>query len=420
MLAHRSIPSPSHNLSCEPLFDTSPKHIRLGSNYHFQRRCGLSSGAKQAFALSRRSIEVCCSSTSSPGVLTSEQASVYNEPGDKLGVLLLNLGGPDKLEDVQPFLYNLFADPDIIRLPRLFRFLQKPLARLISTLRAPKSSEGYAAIGGGSPLRKITDEQAAALAKELERKGLPAKIYVGMRYWYPFTEEAIDKVKADGINRLVILPLYPQFSISTSGSSLRLLESIFRRDEYLLNMKHTVIPSWYHRKGYVKSMSNLIKNELLKFEKPEEAHIFFSAHGVPVSYVEKAGDPYKDEMEECVDFIMKDLRQEGVICEHTLAYQSRVGPVEWLRPYTDQTIRDLGERGIKSLLVVPISFVSEHIETLEEIDMEYRELAEESGITNWRRVPALGCEPTFIADLADAVIESLPFVGPLSAHQVCS
>lgn len=341
-----------------------------------------------------------------------------NNREEKIGVLLLNLGGPETLEDVQPFLYNLFADPDIIRLPRLLRFLQQPLAQFISRMRAPKSREGYAAIGGGSPLRKITEEQANSLRVALEGKNLQAKVYVGMRYWHPFTEEAIQMIKKDKITRLVVLPLYPQFSISTSGSSLRLLEEIFREDEYLVNMQHTVIPSWYQREGYVKAMATLIDKELKNFERPREVMIFFSAHGVPRAYVEEAGDPYKDEMEHCVRLIMTELRLRGIPNEHTLAYQSRVGPVEWLKPYTDDTITELARKGVKSLLAVPISFVSEHIETLEEIDVEYRELALESGIRNWGRVPALGCEQTFITDLADAVIEALPYVGAMAVSNV--
>ncbi|CAN4086558.1 unnamed protein product [Withania somnifera] len=268
---------------------------------------------------------------------------------EKIGVLLLNLGGPDTLQDVQPFLFNLFADPDIIRLPRLFRFLQRPLAQLISVLRAPKSREGYAAIGGGSPLRKITDEQASALKMALETKEVPANVYVAMRYWRPFTEEAVHK-----------------------------------------------------------SMANLIEEELHNFTKPEEVMVFFSAHGVPVSYVEDAGDPYRDQMEECIFLIMKELKARGINNDHTLAYQSRVGPVQWLKPYTDEVLVELGQKGVKSLLAVPVSFVSEHIETLEEIDMEYKELALESGIENWGRVPALNCTSSFITDLADAVIEALP------------
>ncbi|GMN25967.1 hypothetical protein TIFTF001_001124 [Ficus carica] len=300
---------------------------------------------------------------------------------DRIGVLLLNLGGPETLDDVQPFLFNLFADPDIIRLPRLFRFLQKPLAQFISVFRAPKSKEGYAAIGA-----TLIFIQAEELKKSLWSKNVPANVYVGMRYWHPFTEEAIEQIKRDGITKLVVLPLYPQFSISTSGSSLRLLESIFREDEYLVNMQHTVIPS--------------------------------CAHGVPLAYVEEAGDPYKAEMEECVDLIMEELEKRKINNPFTLAYQSRVGPVEWLKPYTDETIIDLGKKGVKNLLAVPISFVSEHIETLEEIDVEYKELALESGIENWGRVPALGCEPTFISDLADAVIESLPYVGAMAVSNL--
>ncbi|KAL6634151.1 hypothetical protein ACP70R_026822 [Stipagrostis hirtigluma subsp. patula] len=358
-------------------------------------------------------------SSASEAVLTSQsdfrKLLVGNE---KIGVLLLNLGGPETLDDVQPFLFNLFADPDIIRLPRLFRFLQKPLAKFISVVRAPKSKEGYASIGGGSPLRQITDAQAEALRKALCEKDVPAKVYVGMRYWHPFTEEAIEQIKRDGITKLVVLPLYPQFSISTSGSSLRLLESIFREDEYLVNMQHTVIPSWYQREGYIKAMATLIENELIKFPEPQKVMIFFSAHGVPLAYVEEAGDPYKAEMEECVDLIMEELEKRGITNPCTLAYQSRVGPVEWLKPYTDETIIELGQKGVKSLLAVPISFVSEHIETLEEIDVEYKELALESGIKHWGRVPALGCESTFISDLADAVIESLPYVGAMAVSNL--
>ncbi|XP_077210691.1 ferrochelatase-1, chloroplastic-like [Tasmannia lanceolata] len=333
---------------------------------------------------------------------------------EKIGVLLLNLGGPETLHDVQPFLFNLFADPDIIRLPRLFGFLQQPLAQLISVLRAPKSKEAYASIGGGSPLRRITDEQGHALKMVLEAKEMPVNVYVGMRYWHPFTEEAIHQIKKDKVTKLVVLPLYPQFSISTSGSSIRLLQNIFREDSYLARLPVSIIQSWYQREGYIKSMADLIEKELKSFSKPEEAVIFFSAHGVPLTYVEDAGDPYRDQMEECITLIMEELKSRGVDNEHTLAYQSRVGPVQWLKPYTDEVIVELGQKGVKSLLAVPVSFVSEHIETLEEIDMEYKELALESGIENWGRVPALGCTSSFISDLADAVIEALPSATAMS------
>jgi ferrochelatase len=320
----------------------------------------------------------------------------------RVGVLLLNLGGPEQLSDVRPFLYNLFSDPEIIRIP--FRWLQKPLAWFISTSRAQKSQENYRQIGGGSPLRRITEEQANALQVNLRGKGLDASVYIGMRYWNPFTEEAIAQIKKDGIQELVVLPLYPQFSISTSGSSFRLLEDLWNADPELQKIKYTVIPSWYDRPGYVESMSDLLRQELDQCADPEKATIFFSAHGVPVSYVTEAGDPYQTEIEGCTALIMKTLNRPN---PHVLAYQSRVGPVEWLQPYTEDKLEALGEEGVKELVVVPVSFISEHIETLQEIDMEYRELAQEAGIDHFRRVPALNTYPKFINDLGDMVIEAL-------------
>jgi len=320
----------------------------------------------------------------------------------RVGVLLLNLGGPDQLEDVRPFLYNLFSDPEIIRIP--FPWLQKPLAWLIATSRAQKSQENYRQIGGGSPLRRITEEQAQALKASLEQKGQAAQIYIGMRYWYPFTEEAIARIKRDRIEQLVILPLYPQFSISTSGSSFRLLEQLLAEDPSLAAMEHTVIPSWYDRPGYLQAMAQLIAHEVDRFPDPDAVHIFFSAHGVPVSYVEEAGDPYQREIEACTTLVMQTLNRPNA---HTLAYQSRVGPVEWLKPYTEDAIEELAATGVESLLVVPVSFVSEHIETLQEIDMEYREIAEAAGIHHFERVPALNTHPVFIGELADIVIDAL-------------
>ncbi len=320
----------------------------------------------------------------------------------RVGVLLLNLGGPEQLADVRPFLFNLFSDPEIIRLP--VPWLQKPLAWLISTSRARKSQENYKKIGGGSPLRRITEEQAQALQTQLHQQGYDAKVYIGMRYWHPFTEEAIARIKRDQIDRLVILPLYPQYSISTSGSSFRLLQQIWEKDASLDAIDYTVIPSWYKRPGYLQAMAQLIAQELDHFPTPDQVHVFFSAHGVPISYVEEAGDPYQREIEECTQLIMKTLNRPNA---YTLAYQSRVGPVEWLKPYTDDALHELAKQGVKDLVVVPISFVSEHIETLEEIDIEYRELAEAAGIENFHRVPALNTHPTFIHDLSALVVDAL-------------
>lgn len=320
----------------------------------------------------------------------------------RVGVLLLNLGGPEQLEDVRPFLYNLFSDPEIIRLP--FPWLQKPLAWLISSRRAKISQENYKKIGGGSPLRRITEEQAIALRQQLEANGHNAEVYVGMRYWHPFTEEAIAQIKRDQISNLVILPLYPQFSISTSGSSFRQLETLWEQDPELQKIEYTVIPSWYRHSGYLQAMADLINRELDQCPNPDQVHIFFSAHGVPQSYVDDLGDPYQKEIEDCTKLIMQTLNRPN---DYTLAYQSRVGPIEWLKPYTDEAIKELAHKGVKDLMIVPISFVSEHIETLEEIDIEYREVAEEAGIENFYRVPALNTHPLFISDLADLVEEAL-------------
>jgi protoporphyrin/coproporphyrin ferrochelatase len=320
----------------------------------------------------------------------------------RVGVLLLNLGGPEQLSDVRPFLYNLFSDPEIIRLP--FRWLQKPLAWLISTSRASKSQENYRQIGGGSPLRRITEEQGNALQKVLRDQGMDATVYIGMRYWNPFTEEAIAQIKQDGVEDLVVLPLYPQFSISTSGSSFRILEDLWKEDPELQKINYTVIPSWYDRPGYVESMADLVRQELDHCTNPHEATVFFSAHGVPVSYVKEAGDPYQTEIENCTALIMKALNRPN---PHVLAYQSRVGPIEWLQPYTEDELVALGEKGTEELVVVPVSFISEHIETLQEIDMEYREIALEAGIKQFRRAPALNTYPKFINDLGNMVVEAL-------------
>ncbi|KAL7572218.1 hypothetical protein ACA910_011749 [Epithemia clementina (nom. ined.)] len=354
----------------------------------------------------------------STSLVSDQSAEKSQKP--RVGVLLLNLGGPERTEDVEGFLYNLFADPDIIQLPGPLAPLQPWIARFISQRRAPKSRQAYDSIGGGSPILKYSQEQARLIAQQVDAKfGLAVKTYIGMRYWHPFTEQALDEIQRDQIQALVIVPLYPQFSISTSGSSLRVLQEEFSQPYFATkypNMIHTVVPSWYHRPGYVKAMVDLLMKQLNSFTDEElEAqrlanpdikpkHVLFSAHGVPQSYI-AAGDPYQMQMEECVEGISKNLPNDVQV---HLSYQSRVGPIEWLRPYTDDVLPRLGqELHVKNLVVVPVSFVSEHIETLEEIDIEYRELAEECGIVNWRRCPALNTHPGFVNDMADLVYEAL-------------
>ena len=324
----------------------------------------------------------------------------------RVGVLLLNLGGPERIQDVKPFLYNLFSDPEIIRLP--LAAMQKPLAWLISSLRSGKSQQAYRSIGGGSPLRRITKQQAQELQTSLRQKGVDATSYVAMRYWHPFTESAVADLKADGVDQVVVLPLYPHFSISTSGSSFRELQRLRNTDPAFSRLPIRCIRSWYDHPGYIQALANLIAREILACEDPATAHIFFSAHGVPKSYVEDAGDPYQLEIVACSKLILEQLRQQlGHSNPFTLAYQSRVGPVEWLKPYTEDALQELGEQGVKDLVVVPISFVSEHIETLEEIDIDYRELATAAGVKNFRRVPALDTDPAFIAALTDLVEQAM-------------
>jgi protoporphyrin/coproporphyrin ferrochelatase len=316
----------------------------------------------------------------------------------RVGILLFNLGGPETLDDVRPFLLNLFSDPDIIRLP--WRALQKPLAWLISMQRHGLSRSYYEKIGGGSPLRRITDEQAAALEEALARRGITARAYVGMRYWRPFLEDALDQIRRDQVNHLVVLPLYPQFSISTTGSSLnRMNELLGKNAEEAPRL--SVIKEWHDDPGYIAALTAAIREELIKFPDQEisRAHIVFSAHSVPVRYVDE-GDPYLDQTRETVRLVMEQLGNDR---PHSLSFQSKVGPVKWLRPSTDETIRRLAREGVSQVLLVPVSFVSEHIETLYELDILYRHVAEEVGITEYRRVPALNCRPDFINALAGLV-----------------
>ena len=324
----------------------------------------------------------------------------------RVGVLLMNLGGPERIKDVGPFLYNLFSDPEIIRLP--IPVFQKPLAWLISTLRSGKSQKAYKSIGGGSPLRRITEQQARELQSQLRERGIEATSYVAMRYWHPFTESAVADIKADGIEQVVVLPLYPHFSISTSGSSFRELSRLRKADEVFQKLSIRCIRSWFDQSGYILAMAELIQKQILACNSPENVHICITAHGVPKSYVEDAGDPYKDEIENCSILIIDQLdKLLGYTNPYTLSYQSRVGPEEWLQPYTENVLENLGKSGVRELVIVPISFVSEHIETLQEIDIEYRDIAIKNGISNFRRVPALNTYSVFINGLADLVAECL-------------
>lgn len=316
----------------------------------------------------------------------------------RIGILLFNLGGPETLADVKPFLYNLFSDPEIIRLP--IRAMQKPLAWLISTARYKKSSGYYEQIGGGSPLRKITGEQAGALDSKLAERGVEVKVYVGMRYWPPFIEDALEQVWEDRITELVVLPLYPQFSVSTTGSSLNRLSQLIQANGRSVP-RIIEVNNWHDDLGYIDVLKQSVAEELVKFSDPtpQRTHIVFSAHSVPVRYIEE-GDPYLEQTRRTVELVMTRL---GPDRPHSLAFQSKVGPVKWLGPSTDQALRKLAAEACSQVLVVPVSFVSEHIETLYELDILYQGVAAEAGIAEYRRVPAFNCRPDFIGVLADLV-----------------
>lgn len=315
-----------------------------------------------------------------------------------VGVVLFQLGGPDSPEAVEPFLYNLFSDPDIIDLP-VGRWARQPLARLAASSRAKKVQHHYAAIGGRSPIRELTERQAAALEVELGRS-LRARVVVAMRYWHPLSEEAIAKLEAAGVNELVLLPLYPQYSKTTSGSSLNEWKRKYkpRPDVPVRTIHH-----FYDHSLYLQALVEKINLGLQSFALPENVQLVFSAHGVPVSIIE-AGDPYVGQTEETVRLVLK---AGGWRNPHLLCYQSKVGPGRWVQPSLVNTLRQLGRQGVRNVLVIPISFVSDHVETLNEINIEAREIAEQAGIAGFAMMPALNDSPTFITALADLVLKEV-------------
>ena len=329
-----------------------------------------------------------------------------------VGVVLFQLGGPDSPEAVEPFLYNLFCDPDIIQLP-LGR-ARAPLARLLASKRASKVQHHYAAIGGRSPIRELTEQQMRALQAEL-LKSMRARVVLAMRYWRPLTEEAVAKLESAGpdevpnepVDELVLLPLYPQYSKTTTGSSLNEWK---RKYTARPGVPVHTIPHFYDHPGYIRALVERMHQGLARFSPSTNLHLVFSAHGVPVSVVE-AGDPYTRQTEETVRLVME---AGGWQHPHLLCYQSKVGSGRWVQPSLLATLRGLGRRGVANVLVVPISFVTDHVETLNEINIEAREEASRAGITGFQVMPALNDSPTFIACLADLVRRQVS--GPKAAE----
>jgi len=317
----------------------------------------------------------------------------------KIGVVLFQLGGPDSSSAVEPFLYNLFCDPDIIDFFGAW-FARRPLARWIARNRAGVVRGHYDAIGGHSPIRVLTERQARSLEAALAPH-CDAKCFIAMRYWHPLSAEAAAEVNAWNAQELVLLPLYPQYSFATTSSSLKEWKRVFHRNGNAPRVY--TVEQFFDHPLYVQSVAEKISLALTHFDEPDRAHIVFSAHGLPLSLIER-GDPYARQVEETVRLVMQ---RGGWKNAHTLCYQSKVGRRKWLSPSLVDTIDRLARSGEKNLLVVPIAFVTEHIETLHEINIEAREQAHHLGVEQFEMMPAVGDSPTFISGLADLVLRSL-------------
>ena len=312
----------------------------------------------------------------------------------KKAVILFNLGGPDKQESVEPFLFNLFNDPAIINIPSIFRY---PLAKFISKKRAPIAKNIYKEIGNKSPILELTQDQAKSLENNLSKKG-DYKCFVIMRCWHPRASDVIKKVREYNPEEIILLPLYPQYSASTSGSSINEWDDLCKKKNY--HVKTKTICCYPTENNFIASHISLIK-KTLKVIEDNNFKLIFSAHGLPKSKIKK-GDPYQWQVEETVKKIMSNLEDENL--NYIISYQSRVGPLKWIGPSTDKVIIKYSKEK-KGIVIVPISFVSEHSETLVELDIEYKKLAEKNGCSFYKRVAALGTEENFIKGLTELVLK---------------
>ena len=331
----------------------------------------------------------------------------------KTAVVLFNLGGPDKPGSVRPFLFNLFNDPAIIRLPGLPRYL---LAQLISRRRAPLAREIYAHMGGGSPLLANTRAQADALEAALKRGGGGYRVFIAMRYWHPFAAEAAGLVRDFAPERIVLLPLYPQFSTTTSGSSLKDWHRAAGKAG--VTAPSRAVCCYPTLPGFIDSVAEKVNANLRGIEAAERPRVLFSAHGLPKKIV-AAGDPYQWQVEKTVAAVAAKLKHPSF--DWQVCYQSRVGPLEWIGPSTDAEIERCGREG-RACVVVPIAFVSEHSETLVELDIEYRKLAERAGVRRYVRVGTVGTDTNFIESLAEVVREAEDWsaaVAPRAGESLC-
>ncbi len=323
--------------------------------------------------------------------------------GRRIAVVLFNLGGPDDQASVKPFLFNLFNDPAIIGLPGVLR---TPLARLISSRRETSAQANYVLMGGGSPLLPGTRKQAEALEAALSAR-LPddeVRTFIAMRYWSPLTEETAVEVAAFGPDEIVLLPLYPQFSTTTSQSSLKRWNAV-----YAGSGESRTVCCWPEAHGWIDAQAKAISHKMDEAgDRP--IRLLFSAHGIPESLVTRKGDPYQEQVESTVAAVVAKLAETGRKVDHALCYQSRVGPMKWLGPSTPEALEQAAADGVGAV-VVPIAFVSEHVETLVELDIEYAELAHDLGVDPYLRVPAVGTENLFIAAVTEAALHGLSRTG---------
>jgi protoporphyrin/coproporphyrin ferrochelatase len=313
----------------------------------------------------------------------------------KKAIILFNLGGPDKIENVEPFLFNLFNDPAILNLPT---FLRYPLAKLISNRRAPVAKKIYEELGGASPILKLTKEQSDALEKKInqDQKIHDYKCFIVMRCWYPRAEQVIKEVQFFNPGEVILMPLYPQYSAATSGSSIKEWKDVCKKNQY--KVKTSAICCYPTDQNFVRAHT---KEILKKIKDLKSFKLIFSAHGLPEKNIKK-GDPYQWQVEQSVKKIVEELNIENL--DWILSYQSRVGPLKWIGPSTEDIIIENSKIG-KHIVLVPIAFVSEHSETLVELDIEYKELAGANGCKNYTRVPALGTNEDFIKTMSDLIIK---------------
>jgi ferrochelatase len=312
----------------------------------------------------------------------------------KKAVILFNLGGPDSLSAVEPFLFNLFNDPAIISLPSIFRF---PLAKFISKRRTPVAKAIYAEMGGKSPILEETQAQADAIEQNLRNEPDEYKCFIVMRCWNPRAAETIKKVKKFNPAQIILLPLYPQYSNATSGSSISEWQDICKKEN--LKTETKIICCYPTEKDFILSYSSLIKKKI-DLNKLKDTTLIFSAHGLPENKIKK-GDPYQWQVEQSVKELVKELSIKKL--NYILSYQSRVGPLKWIGPSTEKIIKDEAKKQ-KIIIVVPVAFVSEHSETLVELDIEYRKLAEENGSKEYIRIPAVTVNQDFINSLKSNIL----------------